>query len=207
MGSRISSYFPKAKRLQPLQKKTEAEPTNMSLMSTHEHMVPLRRETWSFFDRQRAMFDDMCKGMGTDFADFDKELERIRSEMFALKAPDFSDPFASSMVQPERPIVSDKDGNKRLSIRFDCKDFKPEEITVKTVNNTLCVHAKHVEEAPGRKSTREFSRQYTLPHKIDPLTLNSTLAADGVLTIEAPAPAAIEAPVERVLPIRQLSKE
>ena len=55
--------------------------------------------------------------------------------------------------------------------------------------------------------SREFSRQYTLPQKIDPLTLNSTLAADGVLTIEAPAPNAIEAPKEIILPIRQLSKE
>lgn len=66
------------------------------------------------------------------------------------------------------------------------------------------VQAKHTEESPGRKVYREFSRQYILPEKIDPLTLNSTLTSDGVLSIEGPAPAAIEAPRERLLPIRML---
>ncbi|GFN86750.1 alpha-crystallin b chain [Plakobranchus ocellatus] len=87
---------------------------------------------------------------------------------------------------------------------FDCKEFKPEEITVKTIDNKLIVQAKHMEESPGRKVYREFSKQYSLPQKIDPLTLNSTLTSDGVLSIEAPAPAAIEAPRERILPIKRL---
>jgi len=176
----------------------------MAMMPMSEHLVPLRRESWNFFERQKTLFNEMCKGSGAEWAEFDKELERMRSEMFTLKSFDFNDPFASMAVQPARPIVSDADGNKRLSIRFDCKDFKPEEISVKTVNNTLQVHAKHVEESPGRKVYREFSRQYTLPNKIDPLTLNSTLAQDGVLTIEAPAPEATEAPRERILSIQQL---
>jgi hypothetical protein len=47
-------------------------------------------------------------------------------------------------------------------------------------------------------------RQYILPEKIDPLTLNSILSADGVLSIEGPAPASVEAPRERVLPIKML---
>nr|AXN72713.1 heat shock protein 20.4 [Physella acuta] len=172
-----------------------------------EHLVPLRRENWSFFERQRQVFSDIFKGMDkdmdTEWKEFDRELERMRSEMFTLKALDFND-FGSSMIKPERPIVSDEQGNKRLSLRFDCKDFKPEEITVKTIDNKLMVQAKHTEESPGRKVYREFSRQYVLPQKIDPLSLNSTLAADGVLSIEAPAPAAIEAPRERILPIMRL---
>ena len=51
---------------------------------------------------------------------------------------DFDD-FGSSMLKVDRPIVQDPSGNKRLSLRFDCKDFKPEEITVKTVDNRLMV--------------------------------------------------------------------
>ena len=43
------------------------------------------------------------------------------------------------MLKVDRPIVQDPSGNKRLSLRFDCKDFKPEEITVKTVDNRLMV--------------------------------------------------------------------
>ncbi|CAG5116334.1 unnamed protein product [Candidula unifasciata] len=168
-----------------------------------EHLVPLRRENWSFFERQKQVFGSLFKDMDDEWKEFDRELERMRSEMFTLKALDFND-FGSALIKPEHPIVSDAEGNKRLSLRFDCKEFKPEEITVKTVDNKLMVQAKHVEESPGRKVYREFSRQYVLPHKIDPLTLNSTLAADGVLSIEAPAPAAIEAPRERLLPIQRL---
>lgn len=167
-------------------------------------MVPLRRENWGFFDRQRDIFGSLFKDMDDEWKEFDRELDRIRKEMFTLKPLDFDSDFGSSMIKCDRPIVQDASGNKRLSLRFDCKDFKPEEITVKTIDNRLMVQAKHVEESPGRKVYREFSRQYVLPEKIDPLTLNSSLAADGVLSIEGPAPAAIEAPRERILPIKQL---
>uniref|UniRef100_A0A0B7AP93 SHSP domain-containing protein n=1 Tax=Arion vulgaris TaxID=1028688 RepID=A0A0B7AP93_9EUPU len=168
-----------------------------------EHLVPVRKENWSFFERQRQVFSDINKGTDSEFQEFDKELEKMRSDMFTLNALDTSN-FGSTALKPERPIVSDAEGNKRLSLRFDCKEFKPEEITVKTVDNKLMVHAKHTEESPGRKVYREYSRQYILPNKIDPLTLNSTFAADGVLSIEAPAPSAVEAPRERILPILRL---
>lgn len=85
-----------------------------------EHLVPLRRESWSFFERQRQVFSDIFKGMDkdmdTEWKEFDMELERMRSEMFTLKALDFND-FGSSMIKPEHPIVSDEQGNKRLSLR------------------------------------------------------------------------------------------
>ncbi|CAG5136355.1 unnamed protein product [Candidula unifasciata] len=168
-----------------------------------ERLIPIQRENWSFFDRQRQVFSTLAKRDDSEFSEFDRELERIRNEMFTLTAPDFSD-AGSSYLKPDRPIVSDEEGNKRLSLRFDCKDFKPEEISVKTVDNKLMVHAKHTEESPGRKVYREYSRQYVLPQKIDPLTLKSTLALDGVLSIEAPAPPTVEAPRERILPVMRL---
>lgn len=76
--------------------------------------------------------------------------------------------------------------------------------SIRIPGKTYVFQAKHTEESPGRKVYREFTRQYVLPEKIDPLTLNSTLTADGVLSIEGPAPAAVEAPKERILPIKQL---
>ncbi|KAK7449150.1 hypothetical protein BaRGS_00040039 [Batillaria attramentaria] len=164
------------------------------MLRGREHLVPLRREDWGFFDRQRDIFGSLFKDMDDEWKEFDRELDRMKKEMFQLKPMDFDSDFGSSMLKVDRPIVADSQGNKRLSLRFDCKEFKPEEITVKTVDNRLMVEAKHTEESPGRKVYREFSRQYVLPDKIDPLTLNSTLAADGVLSIEGPAPAAIEAP-------------
>merc|ERR1712025_299448 len=141
--------------------------SSTSTSSMGERLVPLQRTNWSFFEQQKKVFNDVCKDMGHDWAYFDTELAKMRKDMFVLKAPDFND-FGASFIRPENPSVSDHEGNKRLSLRFDCKDYNPEEISVKTINNQLSVHAKHVEESPGRKISREFSRQYTLPQKIDP---------------------------------------
>ncbi|KAL8594875.1 hypothetical protein ACOMHN_016116 [Nucella lapillus] len=166
-----------------------------------EHVVSLKRTEWNFFERQRVVFKSTFTD--TDFSEFDKELERMRTDMLQLKPPDMKD-LGSSLLKVDHPIVQDSQGNKRLSLRFDCKDYKPDEIVVKTVDNSLMVQAKHTEESAGRKVSRQFSRQYILPEKIDPMTLNSTLSADGVLSIEGPAPAACEAFSERILPITQL---
>ena len=76
----------------------------------------MRRENWSFFEQQKKVFNDVFKDMGADWGDFDKELEKMRKDMFTLKAPDFND-FGSSIIRPENPIVSDHEGNKRLSLR------------------------------------------------------------------------------------------
>ncbi|XP_076450595.1 alpha-crystallin A chain-like [Babylonia areolata] len=168
-----------------------------------ERVVPFRKVTWNFFEQQRSTFRTMFKGMDQEFAQLDKELEDMRKGMFQLKALDFNN-LESSFLKVERPIVQDSEGNRRLSLRFDCKDFKPEEIVVKTMDNRLMVQAKHLEESPGRRVYREFSRQYVLPDKIDPETLNSTMSADGVLSIEGPAPSGCEAPRERILAITHL---
>ena len=106
--------------------------------------------------------------------------------------------------QIQRPFITDTAGNRKLSLRFDCSQFKPEEINVKTQDNVLQVHAKHEEDTPGKKMHIEFSKSYTLPENVDPKLLKSTLSSDGVLQIEAPAPPAVEAPKEHLIPIEHL---
>lgn len=68
----------------------------------------------------------------------------------------------------------------------------------------LCVHAKHEEDTPGRKVHLEFTKNYKLPEKMDPKALKSTLSTDGVLMIEGPAPPAVEAPKENLIPIEKM---
>lgn len=169
-------------------------------------LVPMLTRDFGFFDRQRDLFSDWVKKFDDEWREmtledsrsrFDMELERIRKDMFKLDT-------GSSMLKVDRPFVTDPAGNKKLSLRFDCSQFKPEEISVKTMDNRLCVHAKHTEESPGRKVYREFTREYTLPEKVDPLRLTSTLTSDGVLQIESPAPPSVEAPREHLIPIEKL---
>jgi len=169
-------------------------------------LVPLEFRNIGFFDRQRDLFGDWMKKFDDDWAvmdfdssrkRFDLELEQIKKDMFKLDS-------GSSMLKVEQPFVTDATGQKKLSLRFDCAQFKPEEISIKTMDKRLCVHAKHVEESPGRKVYREFTREYTLPQHIDPIKLTSTLSKDGVLQIEAPAPASVTAPKEYLVPIEKL---
>ena len=169
-------------------------------------LVPLFRRDWSFFDRQRDLFDSWVKEFDDDWKmldfetsrrKFDLELEQIKRDLFKLDT-------GSSLLKVDRPFVTDPVGNKKLSLRFDCSQFKPEEVSVKTMDKRLCVHAKHVEESPGKKVYREMSREYTLPNNVDPLKITSTLSADGVLQIEGPAPQGVEAPREHLIPIEKM---
>lgn len=196
-------------------------------------VVPVDYFDWGFFDRQKSLFPKFQSTFNESFEDFDRELEKIRKEMFQLTPMDFGadfgsdpfgkdpfgkdpfdkdffgkDPFAgfgSSMLKVEKPFIEDFSGNKKLNLKFDCTQFKPEEITVKTVDRNLTVHAKHVEESPGKKVHREFTKSYLLPDKIDPMKVTSSLSGDGVLCIEAPAPQSVKTRKERIIPIEKLA--
>lgn len=47
--------------------------------------------------------------------------------------------------------------------RFDVAQYKPEEVTVKTVDNRLLVHAKHEEKTPQRAVFREYNQVSIFP--------------------------------------------
>ena len=102
----------------------------------------------------------------------------------------------------ENPIITDKDGARKLKLQFDVRQFKPEEITVRTQDNTLSVHARHEEKSDAGQVYREYRRQYLLPPSVNLETLASMLSPEGVLSISAPMPNALpDAPRERVIPI------
>ncbi|KAK3585406.1 hypothetical protein CHS0354_020118 [Potamilus streckersoni] len=173
-------------------------------------LVPLHVSDWLFFDRQRDLFKNWIQEFDDDFKmdfnfptfedqfkKFDLELEIMKKEMFRLDSGD-------SILKVDNPFVMDAKGNKKLALRFDVHDYKPHEISVKTVDNKLMVHATHTEESPEEKIYKEFTKEYALPNKIDTLGLTSILSKDGVLSIEAPAPAEVEARREYFIPIEKL---
>ncbi|MCP9266451.1 Heat shock protein beta-1 [Dirofilaria immitis] len=69
---------------------------------------------------------------------------------------------------------------KNSRIRFDVAQYKPEEVTVKTVDNRLLVHAKHEEKTPQRSVFREYNQEFMLPRGTNPELISSTLSTDGV---------------------------
>lgn len=87
---------------------------------------------------------------------------------------------------------------------IDVQQFKPNEITVKTVDNHVVVEGKHEERQDEHGYiSRQFTRRYALPKGYDPNQVVSTLSSDGVLTIKAPPPKEAIQNNERVVHIQQ----
>lgn len=90
---------------------------------------------------------------------------------------------------------------------LDVHQFAPNELTVKTVDDSVVVEGKHEEkEDKHGYISRHFKRRYVIPQGYDLETVYSTLSSDGVLTVRAPK--IIPEPEEdetneRIIPIQQ----
>lgn len=90
-------------------------------------------------------------------------------------------------------------------IHVNVENFLPEELVVKTIDNTVKVDAKHEEKTSDGHSysTRSFSQSFTLPRGVNPDSISSALSKEGVLTISAPLPPALKnSTSERMVPIK-----
>merc|ERR1719239_39016 len=90
-------------------------------------------------------------------------------------------------------------------IHVNVKEYKPEELVVKTVdNNKIQVEAKHEEKTSNGQSysTKSFSQSFTLPKGVNPDSISSALSKEGVLTISAPLPPALKNNSEKLVPIK-----
>ncbi|KAL3221161.1 hypothetical protein MRX96_029502 [Rhipicephalus microplus] len=76
----------------------------------------------------------------------------------------------------------------KFAIRVDTRHFTPEEISVKTQDNSVVIHGKHEEKSDDRGCyvKREFTRRYVLPEDVDPETVKCHLQPNGMLALEAP---------------------
>ena len=89
-----------------------------------------------------------------------------------------------------------------FQVNLDVQQFKPEELTVKTVDNFIVVEGKHEERQDEHGFiSRQFVRRYQLPDEVDPQAVVSQLSSDGVLTITGPKKALPSS--ERIVPINQ----
>lgn len=90
-------------------------------------------------------------------------------------------------------------GEDGFHVSLDVGHFQPNEISVKTENNSVVIDAKHedIKDDHGFIS-REFRRRYELPDGFKAEDVTSTLSSDGVLTIKAPPSKATEGNVRHV---------
>ncbi|XP_055841261.1 heat shock protein 27-like [Episyrphus balteatus] len=98
-------------------------------------------------------------------------------------------------------LTIDKDG---FQLTFDTKDFKPSELTVKTVNNFVIVEGKHEERKDDQNFTKKhFSRTYLLPSGYNAEEVDSSISSDGVLCVKIPPPHKAIESKERIINIKQ----
>lgn len=107
-------------------------------------------------------------------------------------------------------VKIDADGNRRLHVVFNLKDFQPEEIKIKTHKHNLIISAKKETKSDHDYYLREFSQSYPLPKDLKLEDLKSKWSEDGMLTIEAPLPKITEGnnkPKEKELLIEHEKKD
>ncbi|KAL8581787.1 hypothetical protein ACOMHN_043205 [Nucella lapillus] len=158
----------------------------------------------------RGFWDDPWEGMSQPTRIFDQHFGRIVPEDFFRPSLRYGPPAMQQMpIQPPQQTGFSEVVNtdKEFRANIDVNHFAPEEISLKTRDNRVIIHARH-EERPDEHGfiMREFTRQYVLPKDVDPASVTSSLNRDGVLTLRAPK-MALEAANERVVPITQEGNE
>lgn len=95
-------------------------------------------------------------------------------------------------------------GKDGFEVKLDVEHFKPEEITVKTVDNSIIIDAKHEEKKDDVGSvSRHIVRRYDLPKGFKPEQVVSSISSDGLLTIKCPKAEVNKAAIVRKIPIEQ----
>lgn len=90
-----------------------------------------------------------------------------------------------------------------FAVNLDVGLFRPEELSVKVVNDCIVIEGKHEEREADDTGyiSRHFVRRYPLPRNYDPDCLVSKLSSDGVLSVTLPRPLS-DGSKERIIPIQ-----
>ncbi|XP_067126350.1 protein lethal(2)essential for life-like [Centruroides vittatus] len=158
-------------------------------------LVPtfFNRDWWSGYDYPPRLLD---QHFGLGLTDDDLFPPTLYRGMVIRPRRQTSRQVSNSGVSE---IVNTSD---KFQVSLDVSHFSPEDITVKTVDNCLMVHAKHEEKVDQHGFvSREFTRKYILPKEVVPESVVSSLSPDGVLTIEAPKHSQQLPSNERLVPI------
>jgi len=85
-----------------------------------------------------------------------------------------------------REVEVDENNEKELALKFDLKDYKPNELKVTVLDNVLKIEAKHEENTDGNHISKQFVRSYVLPAEYKPKDVQSSLSKSGKLTVVVP---------------------
>jgi len=97
----------------------------------------------------------------------------------------------------------------RWQVMLDVQHFSPQELNVRTVEQTLEVEAKHEEKEDFHGLvSRQFCRKYKIPEEFEATSAISSLSKDGILTVTMePKPAEQPKASARTVPISTTEPE
>ncbi|BFZ15520.1 hypothetical protein BsWGS_18559 [Bradybaena similaris] len=167
--------------------------------------IPITKDNYNFEDRQKKIWEDMERDMERRRREWEDEIGKMRKEFFHLRPensefgrlqgtgtlarlPTRASGRISEADDGKAIIEKDDKGQPVFKVRFNMKDYKPEEMNVKMDSIKIMVFAKHEEKGEGSKVSREYSREVNIPRDVDPLSLQCTLNPDGYLVVHAPLP-------------------
>lgn len=88
-------------------------------------------------------------------------------------------------MSPKAKVTYDED---KFQVEFSVKDYRPEELSIKTEGDVLIVMGKHETKSEGGSSfiSKQFEQKFSLPSGVKPESITSSLSRDCVLTVTAP---------------------
>ena len=161
-------------------------------------LVPISRwrDWWEDFERPHRLLDDHFR------------LALKRDELLSpLTLPRSIRPYFRpwrSLIDHEitTPVTIENDSDK-FRVVLDVQQFAPNEILVKTIDNSIIVEARHDERRDDDGFImKKFMRRYDLPPGHDVNRVMSNLSTDGILTITAPKTAP-PLPGVRIVPVER----
>uniref|UniRef100_A0A914ZYD2 SHSP domain-containing protein n=1 Tax=Parascaris univalens TaxID=6257 RepID=A0A914ZYD2_PARUN len=171
----------------------------------------LVRRFRSAFDRRRSFLDwpSDWPTMDAVVPRFSSHLDRMdrnwRSDPFWRDLyPRWAEPIFKEGIDIKTKITND---SHRFAVDVDAYQFRPEEIQVKTVDDTLLVEGRHEDVRDRDNFTKMyFVRKYQLPSDVDPADVCSSIDSTGRLTVEATKRQHLASGRERVIPIEGPSR-
>uniref|UniRef100_A0A915DAK6 SHSP domain-containing protein n=1 Tax=Ditylenchus dipsaci TaxID=166011 RepID=A0A915DAK6_9BILA len=97
--------------------------------------------------------------------------------------PKWAEPIFKEGLDVKTNIVNDRG---RFAVDIDAYQFRPEELQVKTFDDTLLIEGRHEDvRDPDNYTKMYFVRKYQLPTDVFPQDISSSIDSRGHLTVEA----------------------
>jgi len=138
----------------------------------------------AFFKDSVASWEQAMKEVVSRWDTGSRRTKTVQSSSETTRT--YRDIRAANLTTDDSQAVSISEEDDSFKIVIDVKDFRPEDISVKVVEDKIVVEGS-LERQEGRSvSSQQFVRRFMLPPNADCAKVTSALSRDGVLKVICP---------------------